>query len=799
MAKRPRRHAHGGQAQFGAQPSRKNTKALARQHKEADLAMAIRKAAENDELAAALTTEGLSPAPRTTGDDTEELLTALDELRIQKEEYERCAEAAASRERDAEARIEQLRAATARAQADLDKAAESRAEAEELRDRLANQSAELAARELKMQQRHQSAEQQFAKREVAARADMDATLAAERAQLAELRAADLAEIDEVRRERLTDLDQERGRLARTKEELDELRADLEFERGRQIGENIRLTRLSTDLEAEIQARAADEIGALERDLHVIQILADSRAKVIEDLDAKLAEQEKALLKIGSSDPGDLLDQLDRLQTDNRELRDKLAERLQDDDLDRLRRLEQQNRALVAERDKLKYELEEVRGHALANRINNLQTKQLDDAERHFEVLRRGYETRIAELRTAIEELYRDRPDPGTPLFPRCVAMDDDPRLSESIGDSPTPIDLSTLASSLQGFMYAQGKRAYRSNDVCLVLGGLAMSKLHLLEGMSGIGKTSLPKALAAALGTECAVVEVQAGWRDRTDLFGHHNTFERRFEESEFLQALYLAQTPLYRDRPFFIVLDEMNLSRPEQYFSVVLSKLENNDGEPIQLVSQGSGRPPEHLVDGARIALPDNVWFIGTANQDESTLEFADKTYNRAFLMELPPRHPRLPRMAAPEIPLYSTRALRRAFRTAANHHQADTKAVLDFISGLAGDLYEHGRAVMGARLEKQLSFFVPVVAAAKASLVPGEGADDDYGDEGQDGRALAADHFLATKLLRSLRGRYDVTPDGIEKLSDAVSMGWELHNMNGAPVRSIRLLDEEKRRRES
>ncbi|GAA3300806.1 hypothetical protein GCM10020218_093330 [Dactylosporangium vinaceum] len=74
-----------------------------------------------------------------------------------------------------------------------------------------------------------------------------------------------------------------------------------------------------------------------------------------------------------------------------------------------------------------------------------------------------------------------------------------------------------------------------------------MSRLHLLEGMSGIGKTSLPVALAKALGTECAVVEVQAGWRDRTDLFGHHNTFERRFEESEFLQALYLAQTPRYR------------------------------------------------------------------------------------------------------------------------------------------------------------------------------------------------------------------------------------------------------------
>jgi AAA domain (dynein-related subfamily) len=781
MTKRPRRNAHGGQAQFGGQPSRKNTKASARRDQEADVAMAIREAAETSELAAALTAEGLSPAPpparRAAGDDPDGLLTALDALRVQKAEYGRCAEAAASRERDAEAHIAQLHTATNRAQADLEAAAGSRAEAERLRDRMAEETALLDAREAQMRQQDQAAE----------------------SRLAERRAADLAEIDEVRRERLADLEQERGQLTRTRQELDELRADLEFERGRQLGEDIRLSRLSTDLEAEIQARAADAIGALERDLHVIRIEAESRAKVIEDLDAKLVEQATVLLKIGTSDPGHLLDQLDRLQTDNRELRDKLAARLEDDDLDRLRRLEQQNRALVAERDKLKYELEEVRGHALANRINNLQMKQLDDAERHFEVLRRGYESRITELSTAIEELYRDRPDPGTPLFPRCVAMDDDPRLSESVGDSPTPIDLSTLATSLQGFMYAQGNRAYRRNDVCLVLGGLAMSKLHLLEGMSGIGKTSLPKAFAAALGTECAVVEVQAGWRDRTDLFGHHNTFERRFEESEFLQALYLAQTPLYRDRPFFIVLDEMNLSRPEQYFSVVLSKLENNDGEPIQLVSQGNGRAPGYLVDGARIALPDNVWFVGTANQDESTLEFADKTYNRAFLMELPSRHPSLQSTAAPEIPVYSTRALRQAFREAARLHGADTKAVHDFISGLAGDLYAYGRAVMGARLEKQLSSFVPVVAAAKAGGMTGYETDNGYDDEGQDGRALAADHFLAMKLLRSLRGRYDVTPDGIKKLGDAVSTSWELQNMTGAPVRSMRLLDEEKRRRES
>lgn len=250
------------------------------------------------------------------------------------------------------------------------------------------------------------------------------------------------------------------------------------------------------------------------------------------------------------------------------------------------------------------------------------------------------------------------------------------------------IDLSSFARSLQSTMFRESERAYRINDIAVFLGGLAMARLHLLEGMSGIGKTSLPKAFAAALHTDCAVVEVQAGWRDRTDLFGHHNTFEHRFEESDFLQALYRAGTPRYRDRPFFIVLDEMNLSCPEQYFSVLLSKLENNDGKAIQLVSSSTGRPPALFENGIGLRLPDNVWFIGTANQDESTLEFADKTYNRAHLMQLPSHRPWVPHQNGSSVQPYSSDALYKAFAKAREVHRDAVKKVRQLVHGMSDDL---------------------------------------------------------------------------------------------------------------
>ncbi|MBN0287701.1 AAA family ATPase, partial [Pseudomonas aeruginosa] len=95
------------------------------------------------------------------------------------------------------------------------------------------------------------------------------------------------------------------------------------------------------------------------------------------------------------------------------------------------------------------------------------------------------------------------------------------------------------------------------------------------QGISGTGKTSLAKAFAKAMGGFCTDIAVQAGWRDRDDLLGHYNAFERRFYEKDCLQALYRAQTPRWRDTCNVILLDEMNLSRPEQYFAEFLSALE--------------------------------------------------------------------------------------------------------------------------------------------------------------------------------------------------------------------------------
>jgi 5-methylcytosine-specific restriction endonuclease McrBC GTP-binding regulatory subunit McrB len=119
---------------------------------------------------------------------------------------------------------------------------------------------------------------------------------------------------------------------------------------------------------------------------------------------------------------------------------------------------------------------------------------------------------------------------------------------------------------------------------------------------------------------------------------------KKRFNETEFLQALYRAQCPSYAERVYIIVLDEMNLSHPEQYFADLLSVLEQDESQrDLKLMSASANAAPKLLKDGRILKIPANVWFIGTANHDETTKDFADKTYDRAHVMELPHQYKKI------------------------------------------------------------------------------------------------------------------------------------------------------------
>ena len=186
---------------------------------------------------------------------------------------------------------------------------------------------------------------------------------------------------------------------------------------------------------------------------------------------------------------------------------------------------------------------------------------------------------------------------------------------------------------------------YTRESIAAFLAGLGTTRLSILQGMSGTGKTSLPKIVSEALGSVCDIVEVESSWRDKNELLGYYNEFSKLYTPKKFTRALYRAS--LCPDRLTFIVLDEMNLSRIEYYFSDFLSLMEHDpDKRELRLLNMSIARtengeklPYDGLCNGHTLKIPANVWFVGTANRDESTYDISDKVYDRAYTMNFDKR----------------------------------------------------------------------------------------------------------------------------------------------------------------
>jgi len=203
------------------------------------------------------------------------------------------------------------------------------------------------------------------------------------------------------------------------------------------------------------------------------------------------------------------------------------------------------------------------------------------------------------------------------------------------------IDLSSLCEFI--VEYARNSRlhlSYTKEDIATFVSGLGASKLTILQGMSGTGKTSLPKIFTEAIGGNVEIIEVESSWRDKNELLGHFNEFTQKFTPKKFTDALYKAL--FNEDIVTLIVLDEMNLSRVEYYFSDFLSLMENEEDKrfiKLSNVKLDYVQNSEHhdylkLIDGQTLKISNNIWFIGTANRDESTFVISDKVYDRAQTM---------------------------------------------------------------------------------------------------------------------------------------------------------------------
>ena len=247
------------------------------------------------------------------------------------------------------------------------------------------------------------------------------------------------------------------------------------------------------------------------------------------------------------------------------------------------------------------------------------------------------------------------------------------------------------------------------------------SPLVTLAGVSGTGKSELPRRYAEAIGMNFLNVAVQPRWDSPQDLFGFYDYLERRFRPTDLTRALIQMDSvgdqkgrgwsppkgyekQRMPNQLLLVLLDEMNLARIEYYFSEFLSRLEtrrgidsSNDQKrrlaeiPLDVGGRRSGQPPMQLF------VDKNVLFVGTMNEDETTQALSDKVIDRANVLRFGSPNSIVPVPASQRNgrsqdttprPRLDLKTWQRWCKTADDLDEEERKTLLDWISELRGSM---------------------------------------------------------------------------------------------------------------
>ena len=290
-------------------------------------------------------------------------------------------------------------------------------------------------------------------------------------------------------------------------------------------------------------------------------------------------------------------------------------------------------------------------------------------------------------------------------------------LKTSLPEDAKDIDLKGICERFRYFACSQMRLYYTIDTVRQFFAAMGTGKLIILEGISGTGKTSLPYCLGRFFKNNANICSVQPSWRDRSELLGYYNDFTHKFTETEFLRAVYEST---YRDDNNLIVLDEMNLARIEYYFAEFLSIMEmpNVSEWNIDLIAAPREDDPKHLQNG-KLLIPQNIFFIGTANNDDSTFTITDKVYDRAMSLFFDNKGQ--PFEAPYTEPLTLPYAYLDNLFAQAKKDYPISQDTLEKFAKLDDYVIEHFKLAFGNRIMKQLNNFVPCFVACGGTELDG------------------------------------------------------------------------------
>lgn len=305
------------------------------------------------------------------------------------------------------------------------------------------------------------------------------------------------------------------------------------------------------------------------------------------------------------------------------------------ELQRILQAIQENEAKYAQAEQIRREIQDLERQKrhLWSEVRELQADQ-ERLEQDRSVL----EARIKELKAIVQDYEAKQADSDrlveialkalkTPLW-SAAALANSPR---SLEDEPAFIQ--GLIQYIQDRGFGFSPRVIRAFHTSLKVQGI--SALVVLAGISGTGKSELPRLYAEYIGAQFLMLAVQPRWDSPQDLLGFYNYIENKFKPTPLIQGIYQYQNSLHQqDRIVLVLLDEMNLARVEYYFSEFLSKLESRRNHASEThLDIDLGSLPVKEKD-RRFGIPEQFLFVGTMNEDETTQSLSDKVLDRANVL---------------------------------------------------------------------------------------------------------------------------------------------------------------------
>ncbi len=325
------------------------------------------------------------------------------------------------------------------------------------------------------------------------------------------------------------------------------------------------------------------------------------------------------------------------------------------------------------------------------------------------------------------------------VFPALSAMDIHYHYTVRPTRESVDISLEELCVKFRNYLAKEEGLYFDMDTIRVFISAFSASQFMILEGLSGTGKSSLPRYFSKFVGGRLLFTPVQATWRDKSSILGFFNEFSKTYSETDFLLQLYHAN--YHPDQIHIFVLDEMNISRVEYYFADLLSVLEYPKEEwKLRLLQVPYGFvPPDQIADGTIRIMP-GCYFVGTANKDDSTFSIADKVYDRAITIDFDYRNK--PFKVTDEVSPISLSAskLQSLYADAiANEENRMKDSDYEKLETLTAFVYDQFDITFGNRIMTQIDNLVPTFIACGGS------------------KEDILDFLFARKVLVKLEGRFE------------------------------------------